>query len=382
MYKTRAQKTLGYQDTFKAMLDFHPKYIKSIEQMQNRPNIFGWDSDKELRVLDLCMASGGFTAAVRQKYPKSIVYGLTLPPDDGGHEMYHGIPYSSNIGSSLGQYGPLPPLPPNDKERSWSWVQFHGGPVHVEFLDISLLENEFKRYLHGRIATPSEGLSLRPEAPYRNHYFELVFADGKVPNTERRPDESDAAFADRKKMHYALQLRLIASQLQLGLSRLEDQGTFIILLNVHSAIMFELFNLMLMLRKCCNELHIFKPTHIHTSRSSIYVVAKGVADSQDQKRHQTDEKLLVRKQLLTRWAKIRQWTLSPSADTEPKGDEWSDAYVHKIIHSAEGKEVRELAKDAMHVSLEGTYWQNYIKMRPQPEVPPAAIKAIQEKYGL
>jgi hypothetical protein len=82
------------------------------------------------------MASGGFTAAVRRKYPKAIVYDLTLPIEQYGHIMHPSIPFFSNIGSSIGtressdgaQYNP----------------KLEGGPVRIEFTDIINLKDEFE----------------------------------------------------------------------------------------------------------------------------------------------------------------------------------------------------------------------------------------------
>jgi hypothetical protein len=48
-----------------------------------------WSFDKtaDLKVLDICMAPGGFSKVILRTYPKAKVYGLSLPFDKGGHRL-------------------------------------------------------------------------------------------------------------------------------------------------------------------------------------------------------------------------------------------------------------------------------------------------------
>lgn len=45
-------------------------------------------SEDEVKILDLCMAPGGYTASALKYNPRARAVGITLPPDIGGHEVF------------------------------------------------------------------------------------------------------------------------------------------------------------------------------------------------------------------------------------------------------------------------------------------------------
>jgi hypothetical protein len=42
----------------------------------------------DMKVLDICMAPGGYTAAVLRQHPRASAFGITLPKEQGGHPLY------------------------------------------------------------------------------------------------------------------------------------------------------------------------------------------------------------------------------------------------------------------------------------------------------
>jgi hypothetical protein len=94
-----------------------------------------WPLDKPPRVIDICMAGGGFLAAVRQRYRDVVIYDLTLPKQLGRHEMYPFIPYSSNTTSTMGRTWDT------DDWMGSEMAPFPGAPVHLEIPDLTMLKD-------------------------------------------------------------------------------------------------------------------------------------------------------------------------------------------------------------------------------------------------
>jgi 23S rRNA U2552 (ribose-2'-O)-methylase RlmE/FtsJ len=182
-------------------------------------------------VLDLCMAPGGYTASILKFNPHAHVSGITLPEQDGGHEL-------------LVRWG--------SKDTR----------VEVTQLDITMLSSEFGvedipddhpdkvRFLYG-------------ERPYRGKSFDLAFCDGQVLRTHAR-----ATYRECKEA-----LRLTCSQLVLTMQRIRPGGTMIILL--HKLDAWDSINLLFNFSKFAH-IQLFKPKRKHRLRSSFYLVATDV----------------------------------------------------------------------------------------------------------
>ncbi|KAE8444544.1 hypothetical protein EG329_014468 [Mollisiaceae sp. DMI_Dod_QoI] len=141
-------------------------------------------SSDGIRILDLCMAPGGYTASALKYNPNATAVGITLPPDQGGHQVLLKSPRSSVI--------------------------YH---------DITMFASEFG--IDQVPATHPEYNSFSKERPFLNQRFDLVFCDGQVLRTHQRPMYRDQHEASR----------LTLSQLILALQRIRQGGTLIMLLH-------------------------------------------------------------------------------------------------------------------------------------------------------
>ncbi|SLM35606.1 S-adenosyl-L-methionine-dependent methyltransferase-like [Lasallia pustulata] len=184
-----------------------------------------------VKILDICMAPGGYTASALKYNPAAIACGVTLPLAKGGHKLL--LPSS--------QYS-------------------------VEFLDITMLASEF-----GVDEVPSahpEHDSFSSERPYLGQTFHLVFCDGQVLRTHQR--------AEHREQHEAL--RLTVSQLIFALQRIRPGGTLVMLL--HKIEAWDTTELLCTFSRF-SSLQLFKPEKKHAIRSSFYLVAKNVQPNGD-----------------------------------------------------------------------------------------------------
>ena len=182
-----------------------------------------------VRVLDLCMAPGGYSAATLGINNMAIVRGISLPPSDGGHNLL----LRSNR------------------------------PAQVEclFLDITMLASEFS-------VTPvpqahPEHMKFITDRPYVGQSFHLVFCDGQVLRTHMRPEHREDFEA----------LRLTLSQLILALQRIATGGTLIMLL--HKVDSWACVQLLYQFSQFA-QIQLFKPQRKHALRGSFYLVAKSM----------------------------------------------------------------------------------------------------------
>lgn len=182
--------------------------------------------ENEVRILDICMAPGGFTERALKYNYGGKAFGITLPPTQGGHEVFVNSPRSS-----------------------------------VLYRDITLFATEF-----GVGSIPSDHQdrdSFSLERPFLEHKFDLVFADGNVLRSHKRAD-------------YRLNTegsRLINSQLILGLQRIKHGGTFIMLLH-KIEFMYTMELLYTMSR--FSDVGAFKSKRKHADRGTFYLIAKNV----------------------------------------------------------------------------------------------------------
>lgn len=183
------------------------------------------------KILDLCMAPGGFSEEVRQSVsPLAVFDGITLPLSLGGHKLL--LEKSSRL--------------------------------KVEFLDITMLAAEMG-YEETDIPLdhPDHNLFCF-DRPFFNQKYDLILCDGSVLRTHKRQEYREITEA----------LRLNVSQLVFALQHMTPGASFVMLL--HNADEPHTMNIIYKFRKFSSSVQIFKPTGHHRMRSSFYLVAKGV----------------------------------------------------------------------------------------------------------
>jgi 23S rRNA U2552 (ribose-2'-O)-methylase RlmE/FtsJ len=181
-------------------------------------------SSEHSRILDMCMAPGGFIATVLSLNPRSRTSGFTLPPSDGGHEVL--LPRSTN--------------------------------VILKYLDITMLAEDMG--VTKIQADHPDVKNFFPKQFEEGQAFHLVLCDGQVLRTQER--------APYRKQREAR--RLINSQLALGLEHVRPGGTMIVLL--HKAEAWDTVQLMYTFSKF-SSVQLIKPMWFHAKRSSFYMVA-------------------------------------------------------------------------------------------------------------
>lgn len=181
--------------------------------------------------LNLCMAPGGYTWYFLQRNPKASSFGITLAVEDGGHPMF--LPYGK------------------DDER-----------VKVEFMDITMLTSEFGTPIEDVPSQHPEAGKFTADRPFLGKVFDVVICDGQVLRVHQHQRSPDREI-----------LRLLVSQLILGLQRIKPGGTFIILLHK-----MDVWENMILLKtfEAFSKIQVYKSEKTHAGRSSFYLVAKNV----------------------------------------------------------------------------------------------------------
>lgn len=184
--------------------------------------------EAELHVFDICMAPGGYTAAVLQYHPTAKAFGVTLPEQDGGHAV----------------------LVPSDALAG------------LKYMDVTMLINEFGD--GGAVPkTHPDYKKFIIARPFSYYKFDLVFCDGMVLRTQER-----ASYREKNEV-----TRLINSQLILAIQRIAPGGTLVMLL--HKIDCFSSAFILYILSTFA-KVEVFKPARKHNTRSSFYMVAKDV----------------------------------------------------------------------------------------------------------
>lgn len=181
--------------------------------------------------LNLCMAPGGYTWYFLERNPTARAFGITLATEDGGHPMY--LPHGK------------------DDER-----------VKVEFMDITMLTSEFGTPLKDVSPQHPEANKFNAVRPFQGEVFDVVICDGQVLRVHQH-ERSPAREI----------VRLLVSQLILGLQRIKTGGKFIILLHK-----VDVWDNMILLKtfETFSNIHLYKSEKVHSVRSSFYLVAKNV----------------------------------------------------------------------------------------------------------
>lgn len=188
---------------------------------------------KTPRILDMCMAPGGFLETALSNHPNSTAVAFTLPVLDGGHRVM------------------LPKL--------------LKGRVQMRYADITMFANDM-----GVESVPADHPDARNFLPRQlepHHLFDLIICDGQVLRTQNRQAYRESREATR----------LSTTQLVIGLEHLRTGGTMIVLL--HRLDAYETAKLIYTFHKF-SKVRLFKPQMGHVKRSSFYMVASCV-QSQD-----------------------------------------------------------------------------------------------------
>lgn len=184
------------------------------------------------RVLDICMAPGGYSASALKYSPHARVSGISLPPSLGGHPLiiWHGT---------------------NDPR------------VEVLFADVTMFASEYSVTNFPANHPDLSNFSL--DRPWANESFNLIFCDGQVLRTHA---PHIASYREQCEAG-----RLTCSQLILAMQRIKPGGSIVMLL--HKVEMWQTVKLLSNFDKI-SELQLFKPLISHKTRGSFYLVAKNL----------------------------------------------------------------------------------------------------------
>ncbi|KAL9118660.1 MAG: hypothetical protein Q9187_004793 [Circinaria calcarea] len=180
------------------------------------------------KVLDLCMAPGGYSHSVLKRHPFARIDAVTLPHESGGHK-----------------------------------VLLKDSRVRILFADINMLAAEFG--VRGIPDSHPEASRFTINRPYVGNVYDLVLCDGQVlrPDVHTRHEYRETKEASR----------LTIGQLILALQRIKAGGTLIMLLHKvdswYSVSVIHAFDKF-------SKVQLFKPLRAHRMRSSFYLVAKQV----------------------------------------------------------------------------------------------------------
>lgn len=179
--------------------------------------------------LDICMAPGGFAKVILDRFKNTHVYGLSLPPSQGGHHLL---------------------------ESQFSSLQDR---FEIQYLDITMLSTEL-----GGVPLHSDPEIFSTKRPYSDIKFDLIIADGVVL-------ESHVRSPNRTKLVEGVRLR--ASELVLALQRIKHGGTFVMLL--HHIDHWETVQILHDFQSFAT-VRVKKPTTSHKASSSFYMIAENV----------------------------------------------------------------------------------------------------------
>lgn len=233
------------------------------EQLQEHTNAFKVATQIDnVKILDFCMAPGGFLSTALRYNPQSQALAFSLPPAMGGHKVLL-------------------------REKP---------SVNVIFRDITMLAGDMGvtelpigQTIHADADNFSFLPQIRPET-----LFDLVICDGQVLRTHER-----ASYRESREP-----IRLSTTQLSIGMQHLRSGGTIVMLLHKSDALWT--FSLIYTFSKFA-AIQLFKPRPFHAMSSSFYLVATNIQTTQPEAISAIDK-----------WKKL--WTAATFEDDEGFGN--------------------------------------------------------------
>lgn len=196
------------------------------EGLAKKSKIFNFESTCP-KVLDLCMAPGGFAATAKKYLPGAVIDAVTLPPAIGGFKVM-------------------------DKKVC----------QNIEYADITMYSKEMAFEQH----IPTEHPDYRNfeiNRPFFGNSYDIVICGGAVGKSHQMKPYRKACERSR----------LTVSQLVFAMNRLKASGSVVLLLHhVESwdtVCILNAFNQF-------SDIQLYKHPKIHAKTSSFYLVAKNV----------------------------------------------------------------------------------------------------------
>jgi 23S rRNA U2552 (ribose-2'-O)-methylase RlmE/FtsJ len=250
---------------------------------------------EQIRILETCIAPGGFSAVALQRHPTAAIDGITLGMRDGGHSVH--IPYGA-----------------------------HDSRVKIFFADVTMFATEFGVTPDNIPAEHPDAATFDHTRPYEGRAYDLVICDGQVLRTHTRGKHREVGEATR----------LTNAQLILCLQRIKPGGTMVMLMHK-----MEAWDTVLLLRTLhkFSKITVFKPSKSHAIRSSFYIIAKYI-------RPYSAEAKAALKRFRSQW-----WQLTfgerPCRDEE--GD--MEGKVDEVVEEF-GETLKELGRDVWRIQAE------------------------------
>lgn len=184
------------------------------------------------RILDMCMAPGGFLESAMRYNPGAHALAFTLPEETGGHEVL--LRENNNL------------------ETHFVDITMLAEDMGVTQAEIPPEHPEATKFLQQRYLLPGTK-------------FDLVLCDGQVLRTH---ESHRASYREPREAR-----RLGSTQLALGLEHLEPGGSMIVLLHK-----LEAWNTagLLYTFSTFSDIKVIKPTAGHQKRSSFYMIAQNI----------------------------------------------------------------------------------------------------------
>lgn len=227
------------------------------------------------RILDLCMAPGGFTTTAKTRLPGSLIDAITLPSQLGGYEV---------MVENICQHITYADITMYSKEMIWDG-------------NIPARHPDFERFEICR--------------PYIGNRYDIVICGGAVVENRRR--EPYRNVCERS--------RLTASQLVFAMNRLKPGGSMVLLL--HHIEAWDTVCILHAFNKFSN-IQLYKNPKHHALGSSFYLVAKDVNLDHDAARIS-----LTYWKDLWRYLTFKEFENTPSPSSSLYGSE--DAFIQKLM---------------------------------------------------
>ncbi|KAI5286186.1 hypothetical protein KEM54_006983 [Ascosphaera aggregata] len=232
---------------------------------------------QNVKILDLCMAPGGYTASALKHLPFAKVCGITLDPELGGH------PVLLREGAATMEYLDLTML---IRELMAPCGEFTDDPAITTTSTPTLtttVQDDMSTTpeLDPSLPLPTvpadhpDAKNFNSARPFMNTVFNLIFCDGQVLRTHPRQSYREKVEARRLLISQAIiALQRLPPSPPVGAAAADDGGgTMVVLLHklenpytVQFIYMFSRFA----------DIELFKPQRKHAIRSSLYLIAKNI----------------------------------------------------------------------------------------------------------